>query len=218
MPTHNTDRPLPPSPPEADDGPISSVRRTESARPPAPPGLRVVAKTDRPDQWFDEIYRLHQGLVWKILPTDIPPPSREGLHQDIFFKFHEKTEKVRPDNPPGLLTEIAKLTLANYLKRRRRRPRLENIDDVPELPIAELDADQLFRDGELHELMEAAIAKLSQANAELIRWIDLGGLTHAEVAAILGIEGEALKSRHRRARKCFLNVARRLDAKIRGAK
>jgi DNA-directed RNA polymerase specialized sigma24 family protein len=47
--------------------------------------------------------------------------------------------------------------------------------------------------------------------AQLIRWIDLGDLTPAEVAAILGREVGTVRVQHHRARKQFRDLAERLD-------
>jgi DNA-directed RNA polymerase specialized sigma24 family protein len=59
-------------------------------------------------------------------------------------------------------------------------------------------------------IVEVILTRLPREAAMLIRWIDLGEMTHEEVAAILRRPAATVKTQHRRARERFRALAKRL--------
>jgi len=87
---------------------------------------------------------------------------------------------------------IARMVLLGHARDQARRSRLaDRLRDLPE-PAAN-DADQALD-------VRAAIAKLPEADAELVRLVHWDGLTLAEAATVVGINASTARGRYQRAR------------------
>jgi RNA polymerase sigma factor (sigma-70 family) len=171
-----------------------------------------VKRPDRRSQWLEDIYRRYRRLVWKkLLRRDVAPESVEGMHQEVFLTLEKLIQKNGlPESVPVMLLTIAGNVICNYLRRRERRPCFDAEIDLDDVPGSQPDGEQRLRGAERERLVEVILTRLLMRAAMLIRWIDLGEMTHEEVAAILRRPAETVKTQHRRARERFGVLAKRL--------
>jgi RNA polymerase sigma factor (sigma-70 family) len=166
----------------------------------------------RSSLWLEDIYRRYRRLVWsRLFRRDIAPESVEAMHQEVFLTLEKLIQKNGlPKSVPTMLLAIAGNTICNYLRRRKRRPWFDAEVPLDEVPGRQPDVEQRMHRAERERIVEVILAEMPREAAMLIRWIDLGEMTHAEVAAILKRPGETVKTQHRRARDRFGVLAKRL--------
>ena len=166
----------------------------------------------RSSLWFEAIYRRYRQLVWsRLFRRDIAPESVEAMHQEVFVTLERLIQKTGlPKSVPAILLAIAENTRSNYLRRRKRRPSFDAEAMMDEVPGSQPDVEQRMDRAERERIVQAILAEMPAEAAMLIRWIDLGEMTHAEVAAMLKRPRETVKTQHRRARDRFGALARGL--------
>lgn len=165
-----------------------------------------------PSRWLAEVYLRYRWLVWqKLSRRDIAPWSAEAMQQEVFLTMGLLVQRRGPpESVPVMLLAIARNMLSNYLRRRRRLPPLDDEMVMDEVPLSQADVERQARGAEQGRIVEAILDQMPGAAAMLIRWIDLGEMTHEEVAAILMRPVETVRTQHRRARDRFRVMARRL--------
>lgn len=157
---------------------------------------------------FEAIYRKYYARVWKgFRRNNIADDEAHDLAQDTFKRLLERIDQIRNEEPWPFVKAIAKTILLNRIRARsaqkRSAPLLE-IDD-PELiwaepaaptgkDLAEREADAIQR-----EKLVQALGSLSDLKRECLRlWIQ--GFEYREIAKILNITMDAVKSRIRDAK------------------
>jgi RNA polymerase sigma factor (sigma-70 family) len=111
-----------------------------------------------------------------------------------------------------MLATITGRLICNHLRQRERRPRIAAEVEPDELPASQPDVEQGVRRAERKRLVEVILAKLPREAAMLIRCIDLGELTHEDVAKALERPLKTVKTQHHRARARFRDLVERLYA------
>jgi RNA polymerase sigma-70 factor (ECF subfamily) len=163
------------------------------------------------DDDFESIYRKHYARVWRYFRSNsISDDEAHDLAQDTFKRLYERKDQIRNADPWPFLATIAKTILLNRIRARqtqKRSARMVDIDD-PDLMFAEPAAppERDYADREADEALwtrvRATIASLPQGQRECLRlWIE--GLQYDEIAKILGISMDAVKSRLRDAKRCL---------------
>lgn len=161
------------------------------------------------DERFQTIYRKHYARVWRYFRgNNISDDEAHDLSQDTFKRLYERMDQIRNDDPWPFLATIAKTILLNRVRARqtqKRNARMVEIDD-PDLMFAEPAAppERDYADREADEALwtrvRAAIESLPAGQRDcLLLWID--GLQYDEIAKILGISIDAVKSRLRDAKR-----------------
>jgi RNA polymerase sigma factor (sigma-70 family) len=183
--------------------------------PPSGRTAALVAEGRRPAasrRWLEDIYRRYRQLVWrKLRRRDVVPESTEGMQQEVFLIMERLVQKNGvPKSVLMMLLTIAGNVICNYLRRRERGPCFDAEVEPDEVPESQPDVEQRMRSAERERIMKLILARMPTEAAMLIRRIDLGELTHAEVAAILKRPAETVKTQHRRARSQFEGLAKRL--------
>lgn len=166
----------------------------------------------RSSRWLEDIYRRYKQVVWrKLRRRDVAPESTEAMQQDVFLIMEKLVQKKGvPKSVPMTLLTIAGHVICNYLRRRERGPCFDAEVEPDEVPESQPDAEQRMRSAERERLMTLILTQMPTEAAMLIRRVDLGELTHEEVAAILNRPAETVKTQHRRALSQFGGLARRL--------
>jgi RNA polymerase sigma factor (sigma-70 family) len=139
----------------------------------------------------------------KLARAKIPPASQEQLHADVFEILFVRGSKKPPVNVPATLDGIVYRVLANYERRRMRRP--------PRVDGFELDrvAAPVNVEARVHALVRASEAfdQLSEREQLVFQWADIEGLEYAEVAEKLGVPTGTVCSWLRAARRKFREAA-----------
>lgn len=159
------------------------------------------------DDGFEKIYRAYYGRVWRYYRScRASDDEAHDLAQDAFKRFYEHKDQVRGDDAWPFLQSVARTVLLNKLrdqKAGKRSGKTVEIDDpevgelsAPEGPdYAERQEQEMRRRG-----LHAAIKELPEGQQQCLGlW--LGGFKLEEIAKLLGISLDAVKSRLRDARR-----------------
>jgi RNA polymerase sigma factor (sigma-70 family) len=161
------------------------------------------------DDEFETLYRKHYARVWRYFRTNsVSDDEAHDLAQDAFKRLYERMGQIRNDDAWPFLATIAKTILLNRVRARQTQKRSATmipIDD-PELinaePVAPEERDYADRQAEevLWEKVRSAVVSLPQGQRECLRlWIE--GLKYNEIAKVLGITLDAVRSRLRDAKR-----------------
>lgn len=189
--------------------PVSDERSRSRAG--AAPSVAEVEDDGPPCTSIEEVYRRFRQFVWKKLRRpDIGPASAEEIHHEVFLTLDAQVQKSAiPANVKGLLTTITGHQICNYLRRKARRPERAAGVEADALPACQPDAEQQVRGAERKQIVERIFGMMPKEAALLMRWIDIGELTHQEVAVILERPVDTVRTQHRRARDRFRVLAER---------
>lgn len=158
---------------------------------------------------FDELYRLHSPRIWAFLARlSGRRDEAEDLFQETWIQAARHAHRLEPESRllPWLYT-IARNTHRNARRfllfdfRKREAFGLEPIEHAP-MP------DEQAEGRALAQRVEAAFGALGDAHREILLLAFVEGLSHAEVAAVLGLREDAVRKRLSRAR---AELAERLE-------
>lgn len=142
---------------------------------------------------FEQLYRRHAGwllpLLWRLAAGD--RARAEDWLQDAFVQAWKRLGQLRDGNAFG---GWIKRMAVNIALSDRRRPVLHSVADgrdpaAPEPPWPAADLD-----------LERAIAGLPPRAREVLVLFHLGGFSHLEIGALMGIEIGTCKAQLHRAR------------------
>jgi RNA polymerase sigma-70 factor (ECF subfamily) len=149
---------------------------------------------DRLEDLFETHHRALLAYAGRRLPT---LTDAEDAVAEVFLVAWRRLDDV-PDGDAALpwLYGVARRTIANqrrgHFRRSRLRNRLEQTADRPTIPAPTGSEPAL-----------AALDRLSASDQEILRLVAWEGLSHAEIAAVLGISVNAVAIRLHRARARF---------------
>jgi RNA polymerase sigma-70 factor (ECF subfamily) len=163
---------------------------------------------------FAELMNAYQAPVYGYLVRcGVPAASRDDVFQEIFVKIHLAAASYRPSRPlrPWLFT-IAANSVRNHLRDegRRRAPASARADN---LPSGDHDPRAL---AEIHETvawLEKALPRLPLEQREVLLLGSVGGLRLRDIAALLEIPLNTVKTLTRRAR---MSLAKALAEHVAG--
>ena len=161
------------------------------------------------DERFEKIYRTHYARVWRYFRASrISDDESHDLAQDTFKRLWRYRDQIRNDDPSAFVKSIARTILLNHIRAQvtqKRGASMVSIDD-PDLPIPEPAAPPAtdYADRDLLEARRArlrrAIESLPQGQRDCLRvWMQ--GFQYEEIAKILGVTIDAVKSRLRDAKR-----------------
>lgn len=161
---------------------------------PDPAGSRPTVPGDRVEELFEAHHRALLAYAARRSPT---LADAEDIVAEVFLVAWRRLEDVPPGNEAlPWLYAVARKTLGNqrrgFLRRGRLQQKLEQTAERPDSP----------RPTATEPALEA-LARLSADDQELLRLVAWEELSHAEIAAILGISVNAVAIRLHRARARF---------------
>ena len=154
---------------------------------------------------FPALMEAYRAPVWSYLARcGVSLQLREDLFQDIFLKVHQSAPSYRASWPlrPWVFT-IAANTLRNHVRDRQRYRQVFAPDDTTELadprdPQPRIDESAVI--AETKSWVDKAIMQLPFSQREVLVLVTLESLPLKEVAAILKVSQNTVKTRLRRAR------------------
>ncbi|HKS22631.1 MAG TPA: RNA polymerase sigma factor [Thermoanaerobaculia bacterium] len=160
------------------------------------------------DERFEAVYRKSYGRVWRYFRSNgVSDDESHDLAQDTFKRLYPRMGQIRNDDEWPFLSAIARTVLLNYVRARHTQKRsvtLVEIDNpdlgldpaAPEEPdYADRQADEVQR-----EKLRKTVESLPPGQRECLR-LSLENCTYKEIAKILGISEDAVKSRLRDAKR-----------------
>lgn len=140
----------------------------------------------------------------------VNPGDADDVVQSVMVKLLERRGDIGEDSVRAWLFAVTRNAVIDYYRQRRPSVDLDSFGDIAE----ENESDVI---GELTDCLEPMFATLPDADADILRRIDLGGEAQTTLAAAHGIPLSTLKSRVQRARAklraafdacCSIDVAR----------
>jgi RNA polymerase sigma-70 factor (ECF subfamily) len=179
----------------------------EVAEPHAPAdesGRLLVAHRSGDAQAFAKLVRNYRRPVYGYLVhCGVPEGERDDLFQDIFVRVHERAGTYDPSRPlhPWLFTVVAN-TVRSFFRKRQRRLYFFPLASVPSEDVKgdAPDGEALASASETKQWLERAIGALPLPQREVLTLAAIESLPLAEVASILGIPVNTVKTYLRRAR------------------
>lgn len=150
------------------------------------------------DHYFDRIF----GLVLRLLGDRT---AAEDVTQEVFFKVYRAAHQLDPARDPGpWLTAIAYNACRDLWRSSAHRMlgKSRSIDDEAFAEPLASTANDPEQDALLHErerLVRAALAELPEALRTPVMLYEYQGMSHQEIAELLGIEHAAARKRYSRA-------------------
>lgn len=156
------------------------------------------------EQAFAALVAEYRAPVYGYLVRcGIRADDRDDLFQDIFVKVHQAAASYQPERPlhPWLFTIVCN-TVRSYLRRAKvRRLVFRQTDDqVPEAVDAGADGEQRSQARQRVALLEAEMQSLSSTQRQVILLAGVEKLPLKEVAAMLSMPVNTVKTHLRRAR------------------
>jgi RNA polymerase sigma-70 factor (ECF subfamily) len=142
----------------------------------------------------------HGALVWALARRLSPTPAdAEDATQEIFADLWKCAGRFQPGiaSEPVFVATIARRRLIDRLRARKRRPQTELLSEGP----GELPDPNRASDGEMcaeASLAASAIAKLRPEQRQVLLLAILQGLSHEEIASVMGMPLGTVKTLARR--------------------
>ena len=141
------------------------------------------------------------------------PEDAEDATQDVFIQVYGALPRARLDVPlRPWIYRIARNRCLDLLKRKRAVAfsalAADEVQAVPDVPDADPLPDELAERADLQRLLGAAIDALAPAYREVVALRYAGDLAFGEIAMVLGMSENSVKTRFQRA-KAMLRVALR---------
>lgn len=133
----------------------------------------------------------------------VNPGDADDVVQSVMVKLLERRGEIDADSVRAWLFTVTRNAVAEYYRQRKPEIDLDAFGDVA-VGAAGDAAERTI--GDLSDCLEPMLRMLSDADAELLRRIDLQGEAQIALAASLGIPLSTLKSRIQRARTKLRNA------------
>lgn len=172
-----------------------------------------MAERERDEQRFRNLYRAHyRALHAFALRRCADPADAHDLVADTFLVLWRRIDEA-PEGDEALLWlfGVARRVLANQRRSRTRRERLnarlralpQDVPAVDTMAFARADAQAVL----------AALPHLSERDREVLLLAAWEGLSHSEIARVLGCSENAAMIRLHRARRRLREICRKEDAR-----
>ena len=151
---------------------------------------------------FAELMQSYSGPIFSYLTrSGVPFQEREDLFQDIFYKVHRAASSYNPDKKfkPWLFTIVVN-TVRSHFRKIKVRSLVKLVDVVESGRIKEPGPDDVLEARKTARWLEKKIETLSLPQRECLLLCCVEQMEQKEVAKILGIPVNTVKTHLRRAR------------------
>lgn len=155
-------------------------------------------------QALSELYDRYGRLVFSLAYHSVgDPAAAEEITQDVFIRVWEKAATYRSEQAKvsTWLTSIARYRSIDILRRRGVRPEQNSVSweevSLNSMPAAEEDPEQITEKNLQERRVRKAIASLPPEQRQVLALAYFKGLTHMEIAELLGDPLGTVKTRIR---------------------
>lgn len=159
---------------------------------------------------FEEIYRLTSGFVYAVSYriTNNRADAQEAA-QDVFIKVHDNLGKFLEGTSFGAwVYRITVNTAINYYNRnKKRRSREIDLEEIVETAGTEGDAEKRLSEEDNEKRAAELLARLNPDQRACIVLREIEGLSYEEIAEVLKININTVRTRLKRAREVLIRYA-----------
>lgn len=177
-------------------------------RPRSEPVPKEAEPAALPAQWFHE----HVDSLWRLVARlGVPAHSVEDVVQEAFIVASRRRPDIGPGQERRFLMATAVRLCSNYRQKAHVRRELSQGNDFEEQASPLPDAEQLLIEKGWRELLDRALAELSETHRTLFVLFELEGFSAPDIARLLDLPLGTVSSRLWRARAKFSEAAARLQ-------
>jgi RNA polymerase sigma-70 factor (ECF subfamily) len=160
-----------------------------------------------PPGWFRE----HLHVLWRVVARlGVPAHSIDDVIQETFITASRRRADIAADQARSFLLATAIRLSANYRRRAHVRREVSQGDGFEARASMLPNAEELLETKRLRELLERALAELSDTQRTVFVLFEFEGFSMLEITHILELPLGTVSSRLMRARAKFSEVAARL--------
>ncbi|HEX2983954.1 MAG TPA: sigma-70 family RNA polymerase sigma factor [Ignavibacteriales bacterium] len=150
---------------------------------------------------FTLVYNKHKKPVYNfILKMTGKRDAAEDILQTVFLKYYENMDKIKnPERAPQWIYTVARNEIYQHM-RNKYKATITYIESEDENR-SEADLESELERKEISQMVKDEIEQLSHDHKEVILLKEISGLSYKEIAQILNITEDLVKSRLFKARK-----------------
>jgi len=170
-----------------------------------------------PQAFADLVSRYRAPVYSYLLRCGVAEQDRDDLFQEIFIRIHRAAPGYQSNRPlhPWLFTIVAN-AVRNQIRQKKVRDLVYGEPPVNDPPDAAAGGEEQFRAMQTRVWLEQRIRELPHAQREALLLTCIQGLPQKQVASILGLRLNTLKTHLRRARLALVKQLARREARARG--
>jgi RNA polymerase sigma-70 factor (ECF subfamily) len=166
---------------------------------PEPPAVQTL-----PAEWFHE----NAERLWRVVARlGVPRHAIEDIVQEAFIIVSRRRADITPGQERAFLVGTAVRLCANYRKRAHVRREVLEGEGFEQDASPDPDAEQLLIEKRSRELLDRALAQLSEEQRAAFVLFELEGYSVPEIARLLELPLGTASARVWRARSKFLEIA-----------
>jgi RNA polymerase sigma-70 factor, ECF subfamily len=159
-------------------------------------------------------FRQHLHVLWRVVSRlGVPAHSVDDVLQETFITASRRGADIAAGQLRSFLLATAIRLSANYRRRAHVRREVSQGDGFEACASMQPNAEQLLETKRLRELLERALAELSDDQRAVFVLYEFEGFSMLEITSILGLPLGTVSSRLMRARIKFSAVAARLQSR-----
>jgi RNA polymerase sigma-70 factor (ECF subfamily) len=128
------------------------------------------------------------------------PATAEDLVQDTWLKLDKARSVAAIDNPAGFVTQVARNTVSDHLRKERRRSEIDReISGLLWEGVDEMSPERMVIGRENLDAVRAALDELPEKTRRIFLMNRIDGIPHRRIAEQMGMTDEAVYYHVRRA-------------------
>ena len=160
------------------------------------------------DELFEGMFERYYPRMFRYMRRYVPDEDARDLAQEVFARFYRRIDRYRGEAEWGYLEQIGRNVLRNWWRDNSTAGRTANLVDIddPEFanePSETPDHEERIDRARQRQLMYDAIAELPRGQQQCLHlWF--GGFKFTEIAEVLLVSLDAVKSRLRDAKRTLV--------------
>ena len=170
------------------------------------------APAERPT--FQAVYAECFDMVWRLAASRVPASALDDVVQEVFLVVHRKLPDFEGRSSVRTwVYGIVRWVIRDYVRNHGNRPLGTSLEEEPACE-NELPSDALARKEAL-AVLDEALSRMPEDQREAFLLMDVEQMTSREVAEMLGVNDNTVRTRVRAARAIFAAAVTRFRAKQR---
>jgi RNA polymerase sigma-70 factor, ECF subfamily len=139
--------------------------------------------------------------------------ASEDIVQNVFLKFYENMNIIRNKNSINFwIFKTARNEVYAYFRMKKVRGDQFNIEDSDDIEIiSDYDINSLIEMNETKEIINKELDSMAPEQREVFILKEYGGLSYIEIASVMGIDENLVKSRLYKTRQKLINALSKIN-------